>query len=88
MSPEQMSRQLDNSKDFFDVPYFFRDSIISIESFLNKTDGFATMKMSVKDVLPDNKKDYPVYGYLFNKHFINLYQNIRQKLIDLIMDIK
>jgi hypothetical protein len=88
ITPEQMNQELNKLDNVYDILYFFREPITLIESFLNKTDGYMTVTMSVKDILPDYKKDYPVYGYMFNKNYINLYQNIRQKLIDLIMDLK
>ena len=83
-----VKQELDKSKDFFDVPYFFKEPISLIESYLHRTDGLGTVTMRTKDVLPNYKKDYPIYGYIFNTNFQNVYQNIRQKLIDLIMELK
>jgi hypothetical protein len=87
-SPGQLKQYLNHSEGFFDVPYFFKESIMTIENLLTKTDGYVTVTMKVSDVLPDYKKDYPVYGYVFNNDFSSLYHNIKQKLIDLIMDLK
>lgn len=87
-SSDQIKQEMHNLENFFDAPYFFKESISYIENLKNELDGYGTIKMSVKDVLPNYEKDYPVYGYLFKDNFRNLYQNIRQKLIDLIMGLK
>ncbi len=87
-NPEQLKQELSTLKNFFDIPYFFKESIPIIESYLTKTDGYISTIMGVKDFFPEYKENYPVYGYIFNSDLINLYQNIRQNLIDLIMNSK
>lgn len=87
-TPEQLKQELSALKNFFDIPYFFKESIPAIETCLKKTDGFMTTTMGVKDFFPDYKENYPVYGYIFNSDLTSLYQNIRQNLIDLIMNSK
>lgn len=87
LTPEQLSQLLNDSEDFYNAPYFFKEPLIEIERFLDKEDGFAKITMKVKDVLPNYQKDHSAFGYVFNSNFLTLYANIRQKLIDLIMDI-
>jgi len=86
-SAEQIKYEVDTNKDFFDFPLFFKFPIAEVENLAHKSDGYAKMKMNVKDVIPNIDKDYPVYGYIFNSTFKSLYQEIKQKLIDLIMKI-
>lgn len=85
---DQIKSEMNRSSDFYNVPYFFKEPIASIEDYLNQTDGFLSITMKIKDVLPEFKKDYPAYGYIFNSDLVSVYQNIRQRLIDLTMDLK
>ena len=88
IQPEQVKYEIENNKDFLDFPFFFPYPLSQIEDLINKTDGFARIKMNIKEVIPNYKQDAPVHGYIFNSNFKNLYQNIKQKLIDIIMKIE
>lgn len=87
LSPEQFKFEIEQVDSFFEFQFFFQYPISQIERYLAKTDGFAKIQMKVKDIMPHYQKDVPVYVYIFNSNFKNLYQNIKQKLIDIIMKI-
>nr|WP_321487419.1 ATP-binding protein [uncultured Draconibacterium sp.] len=91
---EDLIRQeMKKSDDFFDFKLLFSHSITDIEKSIDKIVNspntvFATIKMSSRQILPNsNGKEYPLTAFIFKDDFVNLYQNIRQKTIDLIMTI-
>jgi hypothetical protein len=86
-TPEQLKQEMKGLNNFYETPYFFKESISAIEDYLPRKNGLMTITLNVKNILPDYKKDHPLYGYIFISDIESLYQNIRQKLIDLTMEI-
>jgi len=76
--------KMENNKDFFDAPFLFINPVAEIEDYL-KRDGFAVVEMNSKSLVPNAKKDYPVYVYIFKESFSAVYKRIRQKAIEKLM---
>jgi hypothetical protein len=85
ITPESVKREMQGSKDFFVDKILFNNPILEIEDYKNRPNGLVTVKMSVKDVLPEIKEEYPVYAYIFPDAFAALYNDIRQEAIDKLM---
>lgn len=86
-----LKNEFDKNEEFFDFKIILPHSLISIENFLEnlnekKDTVFATMKTDSMTVFKA-QKNIDLYVYVFYDNFINLYKNIRQKAIDLLMKI-
>ena len=83
--------EMEKMGNFHDYKLFFDEPINNIEEFINNIsqnpNSFGKMiKMSSRQIFPDDKiKDYPVYIYILNDTYLNLYRSIRQKTIDILM---
>ncbi len=81
---------LENS-DFFEGKLALNQPIVAIEGYLEKLETepngtYATMKSDTKTLLNHEKK-VDLFIYFFPDNFIDLYGNIRQKAIDILMKI-
>ncbi|RUA17524.1 MAG: ATP-binding protein [Flavobacteriia bacterium] len=91
VTAQTLKNEFDRNDEFFDFKIIIHHSLINIENYLEKFSGqtdtsFATMKTDSKTVL-DMEKSFDLYVYFFYDNFINLYKNIRQKAIDLLMKV-
>jgi len=91
VTTETLKKEFEKNDDFFDFKMLFHQPILEIEQHLerigeNVTSSIATMETSSKNLI-ETEKEYPMYIYIFPDDFINLYRNIRQKAIDLLMMI-
>lgn len=86
-----VKNEFEKSDEFFDFKIIMHHTILDIEINMNRFSGkidtsYATLKTDTKTLLDlDYTKD--LYLYLFYDNFINLYKNIRQKAIDILMKI-
>lgn len=86
---QDLKNEMENRQDFFDFKILFNQPIVKLESLFGELmagdkSKIATMTTNSKELLgmPNN---YPIYVYIFPKNFISLYDNIRQKTIDVLM---
>ncbi|WP_378187513.1 ATP-binding protein [Aquimarina sp. W85] len=87
---QSMKNDFDNHKEFFDFKLILQHPIIEIENLLerigNNPDFYLTFKTDTVSAL-DMERKRDLYIYLFAENIIMLYKNIRQKAIDLLMEI-
>lgn len=81
---------LENS-DFFEGKLALNQPIVQIEGYLEKLEAepdgtYATLKSDTKTLLNYEKKA-DIFIYFFADNFIELYGNIRQKAIDILMKV-
>lgn len=91
VTTEILKKEFENNDDFFDLRMIFHQPILEIEQHLdrigeNVTSSIVTMETSSKNIIK-TEKEITIYIYFFPDNFINLYRNIRQKAIDLLMII-
>ncbi len=94
ITESSIKKEMEKNKDFIESNLLFSYSISEIEKSIESLDqnpqaSYATMEIDSSQVLPESKsgKHYPIYFYIFESNFRNLYQSIRQKTIDLLMTI-
>lgn len=89
----QLKSHLAKDDDFYNFNLLFPNAINSIESFLNNFNtnpNYIVAIMSTKSstLFPKQKgKDYSIYCYAFQDTFKNLYQSIRQKIINRLIEV-
>jgi hypothetical protein len=88
---QAIKQEMSESKDFFEGKLAISHPIVEIERYLEKLEAepegtYATMKSDSKTLLNSDKK-YDLFIYFFPDNFIDLYGNIRQKAIDILMKI-
>lgn len=83
-------KEMEESEGFFETKLMMQHPIIEIESsleqFLIDPNTYGTMKVDSKALL-GTKKKHDLYIYTFPFNFTNLYRNIRQRAIDILMKI-
>jgi len=89
ISASMLRAEMEKNDAFFDFKLLFAYPLSQIEEYVERlqidTDRYAKFEMSSKQVFPE-KKDYPLTVYLFPDTMLNLYRNIKQKAIDILMD--
>lgn len=85
--------EMQKSNDFFDYKLLFLSPITEIEDYLRRFKESSIVvgivRKSSRSVFVDSlSNEYPVMFYLFEEDYIGLYNGIRQKLIDTLMEIK
>ena len=84
-----IKKEMAENKDFFESKIVLRHPILEIERYLanveNELEGSYAVLETDTQALLDYEKKFSMYIYLFPYNFINLYGNIRQKAIDLLM---
>lgn len=90
-TPNLIKKEMEENKDFYPIKIVMHHPLIEIESSLDKMENdsnsaFAILKSDTQ-ILLEMEKNYPVYLYLFEDNFTNLYRSIRQKAIDILMEI-
>lgn len=87
---EIVKKEFDSSDDFFVVPMLIHHSLVEVEDTLSRLkenpNSYATIKTNSNNIV-DMEKKFEMYIYLFPDNYMNLYKNIRQQAIDLIMKI-
>jgi hypothetical protein len=88
---ENLKSEFKNNKDFYESNLFFYYSLIEIEDFieqlnLNKKQCYGTVESNSKELL-EMEKAYPLFIYFFPENLENVYKNVRQKTIDILMKI-
>lgn len=86
-----IKKEMEENDDFFEGKIVLPHPIVEIEGYLATVENepeasIATLQTDTQTLLGEGKK-YPMYIYLFPYNFINLYGNIRQKAIDILMKI-
>lgn len=86
-----IKKEMLENKDFFEGKLALNQPIVTIERYLEKLevepDGtYATMKSDTKTLM-DHEKKIDLFIYFFPDNFTELYGNIRQKAIDILMKI-
>lgn len=86
-----IKKEMLENNDFFEGKLALNQPIVSIERYLEKLEAepdgtYATMKSDTKTLMNHEKK-VDLFIYFFPDNFIELYGNIRQKAIDLLMKI-
>ncbi|MBU2905105.1 ATP-binding protein [Arenibacter algicola] len=89
---QSVKNEFEKSDDFYNFKIVMHQTLLEIESnidrFKGKTDStYATLQTNTQALLDMDKK-HDLYLYLFYDNFINLYRNIRQKAIDILMKIQ
>lgn len=85
-----LKKELLADKDTYEQNFFFNQPIVKIEDFVEqfkdkKETTFATYKVNSKELFEVG--NYPMNVYFFENNVSGLYNNIRQKLVDLLMKI-
>ena len=94
ITESSIKNEMEKNEDFLESNLLFSHSISEIEKDIDRLDQdpkttYATIEMDSSLVLPERKsgKHYPIYFYIFESNFRNLYQSIRQKTIDYLMTL-
>ncbi|MEH6764459.1 MAG: RNA-binding domain-containing protein [Aequorivita antarctica] len=86
-----VKNEMDEHKEFFKYKIAISQPIIAIESMIEKmgndSDSFYGTLESDTQTLLGMEKKHKIYIYLFPDDLSNLYRNIRQKAIDIIMQL-
>lgn len=90
ITPDLIKKEMEATNGFFKGTLSLHHPLIQIEDFLNMlindpNAGYATMETSTKDL--GYEKDHKMFVYVFPDSFQNLYRSIRQKAIDILMEI-
>lgn len=89
-TPDLIKQEMEESDGFFRGNLAMHHPLIEVEDFFmrmvnDSSTGFALLKTPSKQL--GFEKDFIMYIYIFPDNFRNLYRNIRQKTIDLLMEI-
>ena len=91
VTESMIKQEFENNDDIFDYKLLYAHSITDIERTINNFTSdtiFSTVRISSKQIFPDRiDKEFPIKAHILKGSFLNMYQNIRQKTIDLIMTI-
>lgn len=90
ISQNKVKKEMLENKDFNSVKSIFPQNLLDLEDFIekfSKSEGVSMtiQKMSSKDFLETNE-DFPFYIYCLEDDYKTVYNNIRQKAIDLLME--
>ncbi len=91
ITAERLKNELTADKYTCERNFFFQFPIVEIEKYLegfsnNKKSTCLTLKINSSAVF-DNIEDRMMTMYIFESHVFGLYNNIRQKFVDLLMKI-
>lgn len=91
ITPERLKRELSSDKHTCEKNFFFHFPIFEIEKYIesfgtNKKNTCLTLKISSREIF-DNVEERMMTIYIFENHISGLYNNIRQKFLDLLMKV-
>ena len=86
-----IKNEMEKNDDFFRGKLVLHHPLVQIEDYFedmrtNQFTGFAIMESNSKDIA-GTEKMHPMYIYIFTENFASLYASIRQKAIDLLMEL-
>ncbi|MFK7748576.1 MAG: helix-turn-helix domain-containing protein [Kordia sp.] len=91
ITQDKLKAELNENKDFYRVSLFFHQTLIEIENNISRITRTSGVSIAVLTTNTNNflemDKDYPFYLYLLEDDYETIYSTIRQKTIDLLMDI-
>jgi hypothetical protein len=91
LTTDKLKNELEANNEFNKFNLYLHHPIIELESYIeqiekNPKSFFITMKTNTQDTLDlDFRKD--LFLYLFPENIVNTYRNIRQKTIEILMEI-
>ncbi len=89
-SIENLKNELKNNRDVHEYNLFFYYSLVEIEDSIEKSNLNAALygitETNTKELF-GMKEEHPLFVYFFPENFENIYKNIRQKTIDVLMKI-
>lgn len=91
ITPERLKYELLADKYTYEKKFFFHHPIVDIEKYLenftlNKKNTALTMEINSRDVF-DEGENHMMTMYIFENHISGIYNNIRQKFVDLLMKV-
>lgn len=89
-TPLQIRNYLKSKKNYWEYKMFFQDSISNIETLMLQTENQKGMVRinSTSSSLGLEVKEFDITYLIFYENYLTLYNSIRQKLIDYLVDIK
>lgn len=90
LTAAQILKDMEGTDGIYENRLYFKQPIIEIEESIEKLNAYslATMKVDGKTFFEDETKSHiTITYYLSAQNFINVHNNIRQKLIDLLLEI-
>ena len=82
--------ELNENKDFYKVQITFTQSLIKLEEYIRKFEQGPDVAMTIEQrntrQLPNFRINAPFYIYCLAEDYVAVYNNIRQKTIDILMD--
>jgi len=87
LTPAMVKREMLQMEGFFEYKMLFNWPIFKLEEWIQNYGDtkFGTMKMSAQQIF--GKGDYKVNVFIFGEDLKSVYSNIRQKLIDELVDL-
>ncbi|SCY07446.1 Putative DNA-binding domain-containing protein [Nonlabens sp. Hel1_33_55] len=86
----KVKSEMSENKEFYSVKIIFNQNLLELEDFLDKFSKSNGVSMTIQETKASDflkvKKAFPFYIYCLEDDYIAVYNNIRQKTIDLLMD--
>ena len=90
VSQDILREEMNSNKDFYPVQVTFPQTLLELENFIQKFEKNSGVTMTIQEhnakQLSESNTDAPFYIYCLEDDYKTVYNNIRQKAIDLLME--